>query len=68
VVTVNSLVEVGYLTTTGSSGRTAVPGSVRTEGSFTYYCPQLTMMVVDLSTEREEWAANAPWHLTLEEV
>jgi hypothetical protein len=67
-VVVNSLVEIGYLTATGSSGRTAVPGSIRTEGSFTYYCPQLTMMVVELSLERVEWEANAPWHLTLEEV
>jgi hypothetical protein len=67
VVTVNSLVELGYLTS-GSSGRTPVPGSVRTEGSYTYYCPQFTMRVVELSSERAEWDAAVSWHLTLEEV
>lgn len=68
VVTVNSLVEIGYLTAGGSAGRTAVPGSIRTEGDFTYYRPQLVMRIVELSLERQEWDAIVPWHLALEEV
>lgn len=68
VVHVSSLVELAYLTAIGSGGRTAVSGSTRTEGSYTYYCPQFTMMVVEYQQEREEWAANVPWSLVLEEV
>lgn len=68
VVTVNSLVELGYLTATGVSSRTAVSGSVRTEGNYTYYCPQFTMMVVECQVERQEWEQNVPWSLVLEEV
>jgi hypothetical protein len=68
VVHVDSLVEMAYLTTGGSAGRPAVSGSVRTEDAFTYYRPQFTMMVVDSQVEREEWEANVPWSLSLEEV
>jgi hypothetical protein len=67
-VIVNSLVELAYLTTVGSSGRTAVPGSARVVGDYTYYCPQLTMMVVGLQVDREEWDGPVPWRLTLEEI
>jgi hypothetical protein len=68
LTTVWSHVEVAYLTSGGSPSRTPAPGSVRTEGSYTYYRPTFAMRVVEWQIEREEWDANAPWSLTLEEV
>jgi hypothetical protein len=66
--TVNSLVEVAYLTAGGSPERTPVSGSERVEGDYTYYCAQFQMLVVDWQIESEEWQASVPWSLTLEEV
>jgi hypothetical protein len=68
VVIVASHVELAYLTATGFSGRVPVSGSERVEGAFTYYRPQLTMMVVEHQIEREEWEQAVSWSLTLEEV
>lgn len=68
LVTVNSHVELAYLTAGGSPARPAVSGSARVDGNFTYYCPQFQMMVAELQIERQEWAAQVSWTLTLEEV
>jgi hypothetical protein len=68
IVVVSSLVELAYLTATGFSGRTAVAGSARVEGAFTYYRPQLTMMVVEHQIARQEWEQAVSWSLALEEV
>lgn len=67
-VTVNSHVELAYLTAGGSPGRTPVPGSVWFDGAFTYYSPQFQMLVANLEIEREEWAAKVRWSLVLEEI
>jgi hypothetical protein len=67
-VVVDCLVELAYLTAIGSSGRTAVAGSERVVGNYTYYRPQLSMMVVELSSELEEWEGVLPWSLALEEI
>jgi hypothetical protein len=67
-VLVNSHVEIAYLTAGGSAGRPPVPGSVRIEDAFTYYCPQFNMRIVDLQIERDEWAAAVTWSLSLEEI
>jgi hypothetical protein len=67
-VTVNSHVELAYLTTGGLPTRPPVTGSVRVEGDYTYYAPQFSMMVVDWQIDREEWEQNVTWSLTLEEV
>ena len=67
-VTVNSHVELAYLTVGGVATRPPVTGSVRTEGDYTYYCPSFAMMVVDWQIDREEWEQNVTWSLTLEEV
>ena len=61
-------VELAYLTAAGGAGRSAVSGSERVEGAYTYYRPQFSMRVVDLQTETDEWAANVGWSLTLEEI
>lgn len=67
-VTVNSHVELAYLTAGGSPGRTPVPGSEHFDGDYTYYCPQFEMLVVELQVERQEWAAVVSWSLVLEEI
>lgn len=67
-VTVNSHVELAYLTAGGSPGRSPVPGSVYVDGDFTYYSPQFQMLVADLQIERQEWAAIVSWSLVLEEI
>jgi hypothetical protein len=67
VVIVNSHVEMAFLNP-GAPARPVVPGSDRTEGSFEYYRPQMTMMVVEWQIEREEWEQAASWSLALEEV
>jgi hypothetical protein len=66
-VTVNCHVELAYLTG-GSPARTAVPGSTRADGAYSYYRPQLFMLVSELQLERQEWAAVVDWSLVLEEV
>jgi hypothetical protein len=67
-VTVNSHVQLAYLTAGGSPGRTPVTGSVTVDGNYTYYCPSFQMLVVDLQLERQEWAAVVTWSLVLEEI
>ena len=61
---------IAYLSypTTGSPQRTVVVGSSFTEGSFIFYRPQLTMMVTANSAQTDEWDANVPWELELEEI
>lgn len=67
-VLVYSHVEIGRHTASGSPERTPVPGSVRTEGAFTFYRPQFQMRVVELQIEQAEWEAKVSWALTLEEI
>jgi hypothetical protein len=61
---------IAYLSypTTGSPQRTVVAGSSFTEGTFTFYRPRLTMMVTTNSAQTDEWDANVPWELELEEI
>jgi hypothetical protein len=74
-VTVGCAVELvveGSGTTTSTTepeyGRPAVAGSVRHEGGYTYYRPELTMLVVDFNVDHDEWGAQTGWTLALEEV
>jgi hypothetical protein len=66
--TVNCHVELAFLTAGGSASRPMVPGSARIEGDYTYYRPQLLMLIVELQTGADEWAASVSWSMTLEEV
>jgi hypothetical protein len=66
-VTVDCHVELAYQTG-GAPQRPPVPGSERVDGSYTYYSPQLAMLVSELQIEREEWGAVVNWSLVLEEV
>ena len=67
-VLVDSHVETAYLTTGGAPSRTAVPGSERVEGDFTYYAPRFQMRIVEYQIERDEWAAAYSFSLLLEET
>lgn len=67
VVTVKCVAELSY-PTGGNASRTVVSGSSRTEGSFVFYRPQLTMQVVGFSMEKDEYGATTSWTLELEEV
>lgn len=48
-------------------GRPVVAGSARLDSGFTIYRPQLNMLVVDLSVDKDEWGAVVSWSLSLEE-
>ena len=52
----------------GSPARPEVSGSSWTQGQFTFYRPVLTMRIVSLSENFEEWKADNAWVLQLEEV
>jgi len=67
-LTVKCVAELSYKTSGGSPSRSVVTGSSRTEGSWTYYRPELTMRVVRLTTNVNEWGAVVGWSLELEEV
>lgn len=67
-VVVDCVAELSYLTSGGSADRTAVSGSSRVEGDFTFYRPQLTMQVVSYRITRDEYGATTGWTLELEEV
>ncbi|MER9937408.1 hypothetical protein [Mesorhizobium sp. M0088] len=72
VLTVDCVVELSYLTATGSPERdiasTTDDSATRTEGLFTFYRPRLTMMVVTPRQSLVEWDADVAWSLDLEEV
>jgi hypothetical protein len=61
-------VELAFLTAGGAASRPMVPGSDWVDGDYTYYRPQLLMLIVDLQTSRDEWGASVSWSMTLEEV
>jgi len=67
-VQVDAHVELAYLTAGGTPGRTAVTGSERVEGDYTYYRPHFAMLIVELQVERKEWDAAVSWSLVLEEI
>jgi len=65
-LTVSCIAELGFLTG-GTAGRTAVAGSTRTEGSFTFYRPQLLMLVTNFTVTKDEYGALQSWSLECEE-
>lgn len=67
-VTVDCACELSYLTSGGTPARTVVSGSSRTEGSYTFYRPRLTMRIVAFNQALDETGAVLSWTLELEEV
>jgi hypothetical protein len=68
-VTVDCIAELSY-PTGESPQRSVVSGSSRTDedGDFTFYRPQLTMMVLGYSVQSDEYGARTGWTLNLEEI
>ena len=67
-ITVDCIQELCYKTAGGTPSRPVVSGSSRIEGDYTYYRPQLTMLIVGYQTNVDEWEATVGFTLNLEEV
>jgi hypothetical protein len=68
ILTLDCVAELAYLTAGGTPQRPVVAGSSRVEGAFTYYRPQLVVMVTDWSIEENEWGRAVAWSIHAEEV
>jgi len=68
VVTFQSAVELSYATIGGAPFRTPVDGSERVENDFTFYRPQMTMMITEIENSMAEWRAEFVWKISLQEV
>ncbi len=69
VVTVQCAAVLSYKTgNPGSPFRDEVSGASWTLGAFSFYHPELTMMVIDVTENFEEWKSDFQWKLKLEEV
>jgi hypothetical protein len=67
-VTVGCLAELCYKTSGGSPSRSVVPDSSRVDGDYTFYRPLLTMMVLNYSTQTDEYGSIVSWSMQLEEI
>lgn len=67
-VVVSCASELRYRTSGGAPARTVVAGSSRVDGDFTYYRPQITARIFDVSQQFSEWSAEYAWRLELEEA
>lgn len=68
-VVVDCISELSYTPDEGETRqRPAVPGSERVEGAHTVYRPRLTMKILQLNTDTDEYDAACNWSMELEEV
>ena len=67
-IIVDCIPEIAYETSTGQPDRQEVAGSIRYEGDYTYYRPQLTMRIVNFEVNKDEYGAQVGWTLELSEV
>lgn len=67
-VTVNCVQLLSFKSSGGVPQRNAVPSSDFEEGEWTFYRPQLVMVVTGWSMNFDEWAAGQSWSMTLEEL
>ena len=66
-LTIGCITELSFLTG-GSAGRAMVSGSLRFEGSYSFYRPQLVVLITSFSIDTDEWGARVSWNLQGEEV
>lgn len=66
-VTVQCVSELAY-PSGGSPERTPVTGSSRTENGYVFYRPVLSMRLMSLSVQTDEWGAAIGWSAKFEEV
>lgn len=68
IVTIDCIPELCFPTATPSlQERTAVSGSSRTEGAFTFYRPVLTMVCIGWNISADEYHASVSWSYDFEE-
>ena len=67
-VEVECVCELVHVEDTGAPIRPVVTGSERTEEGFVFYRPVLQMRVISFETSKDEWAADVPWQMELEEI
>jgi hypothetical protein len=65
-VEVDCVAELGY-PSSGAATRAVVSGSLRTEGSFKFYRPQLRCWVMTPANSREEYTTTNNWSIVLRE-
>ncbi len=70
IVSVSCAVGLAYLTVGGNgpNHRSEVSGSSYVQGAYTFYRPELTMMIKTVETQFDEWKNVVGWKLDLEEV
>ena len=69
VLTIDCVAELGFKTGSGSAGRPVVSGSSRLVGDYTYYRPQLLVMVTKFTHgARDEYGHMTDWSIEAEEV
>jgi len=66
-LTIGCISELSFLTG-GSAGRAMVSGSLRFVDSYSFYRPQLVVLVTAFSIDTDEWGAMVSWSLEGEEV
>ncbi len=67
-VVVDCVAELSYLTHSAAPDRPVVAGSSREVAGFTFYRPQLTMLITNFQQTKDEYGAATSWQLELEEV
>lgn len=68
ILTIQCANERSYKTAGGSPIRPVVAGSSRVDGDYTFYRPELIMMVISYTLGHNEYEAEYNWQLVLEEV
>lgn len=68
-VVIDCISELSYTPDEGETRqRPAVPGSERMEGAHMIYRPRLTMKIMDLSTDTDEYDVACNWNMDAEEI
>lgn len=68
-VVVGCTCELAYPTgNSGSPYRAVVSGSSYVQGAYTFYRPELNMMILDIQRTFDEWKHDNGWEIDLEEI
>jgi len=68
IIIVECISELAFVTAGGAPARPVVGGTLRTEGDFTFYRPQLTMRVITFAQTTDEYSGETSWTMDLEEI
>jgi hypothetical protein len=67
-LTIGCVSELSFLTSGGTAGRSMVADSLRFEGDYSFYRPELVVLVTNFSAQTDEYGATLSWSLEGEEV